>query len=190
MGSPLTLTIANAYMYFVERPIAKWAIGTCSLYYRYIDDLFIMSNVHADILKGLVKFWNRLDNNIELSESIGPTAEFLDVKLDIRGGKLVSEVFHKPSHEPHFLPFNSTHVGHIKKNIPYGALVYAIRYSSSYEAFKCEEAHIYMSLLLNRYPMNFIRNHLERVLRTFQCEAVAGKNYSSIRKIFFSCRRQ
>ncbi|CAF5009794.1 unnamed protein product, partial [Rotaria sp. Silwood1] len=53
MGSPLTLTIANAYMYFVERPISKWANKTCSLYFRYIDDLFIMSNVHADILKGL-----------------------------------------------------------------------------------------------------------------------------------------
>ncbi|CAF4764814.1 unnamed protein product [Rotaria sp. Silwood1] len=29
MGSPLTLTIANAYMYFVERPISKWANRTC-----------------------------------------------------------------------------------------------------------------------------------------------------------------
>ncbi|CAF4997671.1 unnamed protein product, partial [Rotaria sp. Silwood1] len=28
MGSPLTLTIANAYMYFVERPISKWANRT------------------------------------------------------------------------------------------------------------------------------------------------------------------
>ncbi|CAF3282730.1 unnamed protein product [Rotaria sp. Silwood2] len=54
MGSPLTLTIANAYMYFVERPISKWANKTCSLYFRYIDDLFIMPNVHADILKGLM----------------------------------------------------------------------------------------------------------------------------------------
>ena len=97
MGSPLTLTIANAYMYFVERPISKWANRTCSLYYRYIDDLFIMSNVHVDILKGLVKFWNRLDSNIEFSESIGQTAEYLDVKLENRGGELVSEVFHKPS---------------------------------------------------------------------------------------------
>ncbi|CAF5091584.1 unnamed protein product, partial [Rotaria sp. Silwood1] len=51
MGSPLIITITNAYMYFVERPISKWANRTCSLYYRYIDDLFIMSNVHADILK-------------------------------------------------------------------------------------------------------------------------------------------
>ena len=147
MGSPLTLTIANTYMYFVERPIYKWAQRTCSLYYRYIDDLFIMSNVHADTLKGLVKFWNRLDNNIEFSESIGQTAEYLDVKLENRGGKLVSEVFHKPSHEPYFLPFTSIHAQHIKKNIPYVALVRAIRYSSSYNTFKREEAHICMSLL-------------------------------------------
>ncbi|CAF3746048.1 unnamed protein product [Rotaria sp. Silwood1] len=96
MGSPLTLTIANAYMYFVERPIEKWANRTCSLYYRYIDDLFIMSNVHTDILKGLVKFWNRIDNNIEFSESIGQTAEYLDVKLGNRGGMHdFSTRFHK-----------------------------------------------------------------------------------------------
>ncbi len=63
-------------MYFVERPISKWAQRTGALYYRYIDDLFIMSNVHADILKGLVHFWNKLDINIELSESIGHTAEY------------------------------------------------------------------------------------------------------------------
>jgi hypothetical protein len=184
MGSPLTLTIANAYMYFVERPIAKWAKGTCSAYYRYIDDLFIMSNVHADILKGLVHFWNKLDKNIELSDSIGRTAEYLDVKLENKEGKLVTEVFHKPSHGPYFLPFSSIHAEHIKKNISFGALIRAIRYSSNYNAFKQEEAHICMSLLLNKYPIKFIRQQFERVPQTFQCAVPTGKNYSIIRKIF------
>jgi hypothetical protein len=109
---------------------------------RYIDDLFIMSNVHIIILKDLVRFWNRLDDNIEFSESIGYTAEYLDIKLENRGGKLVSEVFHKPSHEPYFLPFTSIHAHHIKKNIPFVDLVRPIRYSLSYSAFKREEAHI------------------------------------------------
>jgi hypothetical protein len=184
MGSPLTLTIANAYMYFVERPIAKSAHTTCSLYYRYIDDLFIMSNVHADILKGLVHFWNKLDINIKFSGSIGQTAEYLDIKLENRGGELVSEVFHKPSHEPYFLPFTSIHTEHIKRNIPFVALVRAIRYSSSYNAFKREEAHICMSLLLNKYPINFILKQFERVRQTFQCATPTRKNYSVIRKIF------
>ena len=85
MGSPLTLTVANAYMFFVERPIVKWAKRTCSIYYRYIDDLFIMSNLHTDILKGLVHFWNKLDINIELTGSIRHiTAEYLDITLEKR----------------------------------------------------------------------------------------------------------
>ncbi|CAF1571856.1 unnamed protein product, partial [Adineta steineri] len=184
MGSPLTLTAANTYMYFVERPISKWAHRTCSLYYRYIDDLFIMSNIHADILKGLVRFWNRLDSNIELSESIGSTAEYLDVKLENRGGVMITEVFHKPSHEPYSLPFTSTHAQHIKKNIPYVALTRAIRYSSNFDAYKREEIHICMSLLLNKYPIYFILKQFERVLQTFQCAVPIRKNYSEIRKIF------
>jgi hypothetical protein len=184
MGSPLTLTIANAYMYFVERPIEKWARRTCSLYYRYIDDLFIMSNVPVEILKGLVRFWNRLDENIQLTETIGQTAEYLDVKLENRGGELLSEVYHKPSHEPYFLPFTSIHVQHIKKNIPYVAFVRAIRYSSTFKAFKQEEAHINMSLLLNKYPNNFIQRQFKRVLQTFKCAVPTRKNYSKIRKVF------
>ena len=184
MGSPLTLTIANAYMYFVERPIAKWANRTNSLYYRYIDDLFIMSNVHADILKGLVKFWNRLDKNIELTESIGQTAEYLDTRLENNNGHLISEVFHKPSHEPYYLPYTSIHPLHIKKNIPFGALVRAIRYSSNYDAFKREEAHICMSLLLNKYPLEFILKQFERVFQTFQCTIPTRKNYQNARQIF------
>jgi hypothetical protein len=186
MGSPLTLTIANAYMYFVERLIFKWAHRTCSLHYRYIDDLFIMSNVHVDILKGLVKFWNRLDSNIVFSEIIGHAAEYLDVNLENRGGKLVSEVYHKPPYEPYFLPFTSMHAQHIKKNISYVALVRAIRYSSSYNAFKRGETHICMSLLLNKYPINFILKQFERVSRAFQCAVPTRKNYSAIRKIFLN----
>ena len=186
MGSPLTLTLANAYMYFVEQPIAKWANRTCSLYYSYIDDLFIMSNVHMDILTGLVHFWNRLDENIELSEAIGPIAEYLNIRMGNEEGRLVSEVYHKPSHEPYFLPFTSVHNEHIKKNIPFGALVRAIRYSSSFNAFKREEAHICMSLLLNKYPVSFILKQLERVPRTLQCAIPSQKNYSEMRKIFLA----
>ena len=182
MGSPLTLTLANTYMYFVEQPISKWAKRTNSLYFRYIDDLFIMTNVHVNVLHGLIQFWNRLDKNIKFSSSIGLSAEYLDVRLENRGGILMSEVFHKPSHEPYFLPFTSVHANHIKKSIPFTALVRAIRYSSSYTSFKQEEAHITMALLLNGYPINFILKQLERVAQTFQCAVPTQKNYSDVRK--------
>ena len=186
MGSSLTLTVANAYMYFVKQPIVKWVNRTCSLYYRYIDDLFIMSNVHSDILTGLVHSWTKLDDNIELSETTEAIAEYLDIRIGNEEGRLVSEVYHKPSHEPYFLPFTSVHNEHIKQNIPFGALVRSIRYSSSLNACKRDEAHIYMSLLLNKYPLSFILKQVERASGTLQCAILSRKNYSEMRKIFLA----
>ncbi|CAF1423707.1 unnamed protein product [Rotaria sordida] len=44
MGSPLTLTIANCYMFFYERDIVKQIEDSGGLYLRYIDDIFITIN--------------------------------------------------------------------------------------------------------------------------------------------------
>lgn len=41
MGSPLTLTIANCYMFFYERDIVKQIRNSGGLYLRYIDDIFL-----------------------------------------------------------------------------------------------------------------------------------------------------
>ena len=167
--------MANACMYFTERPTAKWANRTCSIYYRYIDDLFIMSNVHAAILKVLVRFWNRLDENIEFSETIRLTAEYSDIRFENNGVRLMFKVSHKPPHELYFLPFTSVHNEHIKRNIHFGAWIRAVRYSASYSAFKREEDHLCTVLLLEQ---------LERVPRTFQGAMPTWKNYSGIRKLF------
>ncbi len=99
---------------------------------------------------------------------------------------MVTEVFHKPSHEPYFLPFTSIHAHHIKKNIPFAALIRAIRYSSTYDAYKREESHICMSLLLNGYPFNFILKQLERVSQAFRYTTPKRENYSSIRKVILA----
>jgi hypothetical protein len=190
MGSPLTLTIANTYMYFVERPIAKWAKRTMALYFRYIDDLFIASNAPLQTLKDLVRFWNRLDVNIELSETIGFAAEYLDVHLENKGDRVETRVFHKPSYEPYFLPFTSTHAAHVKKNIPYGALVRAIRYSTTFADFKQEETHLCMALLLNGYPLQFILEQFRRVSQVFQCKQPNLKNYCRVRRSVLDNTRQ
>ena len=44
MGSPLTSTIANCYMFFFERNIARQVGNSGGRYMRYIDDIFISIN--------------------------------------------------------------------------------------------------------------------------------------------------
>ena len=177
-------------MYFVERPIEKWARRTGALYFRYIDDLFIASNATLELLRGLVRFWNRLDENIGFSVTIGVAAQYLDVHLVDEGGRVTTRVYQKPSYEPYFLPYTSAHAAHIKKNIPYGALVRAIRYSTTYTDFKQEETHICMALLLNAYPLRFILEQFQRVVESFGTEVPKQGNYSRVKSQFLEATKR
>ncbi len=44
MGSPLTLTAANCYMFFFEQDVVKIMYNNNGLYRRYIDDTIIVIN--------------------------------------------------------------------------------------------------------------------------------------------------
>ncbi|CAF3929282.1 unnamed protein product [Rotaria sp. Silwood1] len=66
MGSSLTLTSANCYMFFYERDIVKQVNNSNGLYLRYIDDIFIIINWPIQHLSKQINRWNELDLNIKL----------------------------------------------------------------------------------------------------------------------------
>ncbi|CAF2120461.1 unnamed protein product [Rotaria magnacalcarata] len=79
MGSPLTLTIANCYMFFFERNIVKQITNAGGLYLRYIDDMFIIINWPERHLNKQIDQWNTLDSNIQLkaqAEAKIPTGHY------------------------------------------------------------------------------------------------------------------
>ena len=117
MGSPLTLTIANCYIFFFERNICKQVHNSGDLYFRFIDDLFIIINWPKRHLLKQIEKWNQIDPNILLNADVGSSTNFLDLKMMIIDGKLFTEVVHKPSYGPYFLPFTSIHPLYMKKNI-------------------------------------------------------------------------
>ncbi|CAF1549133.1 unnamed protein product [Adineta ricciae] len=186
MGSPLTLTISNAYMYFFQTPIVKWVQHGNGIYCRYIDDIFIAANTTHELLEGLVQHWNRIDENIKLTADISQSVNFLDVAIANLNGVLQTSVFHKPSHEPYFLPYDSTHAMFIKRNIPKAAIIRAIRYSSELMEFSKEETHITVSLLLNGYPLRTIQRQYEIAFNEMKCAWPNIDNYREIRHIFLA----
>ncbi len=117
MGSPLTLTIANCYMFFFEKNIVKQIQNSGGLYLRYIDDIFLIINWLIRRLVKQVDRWNKFDINIKLLANISLTADFLDLHMENKAGELYTTVYHKPSYEPYYLPFNSVHSLYMKKNI-------------------------------------------------------------------------
>lgn len=183
MGSPLTLTMANCYMYFFEQPIFRQVKNSNGLYFRYIDDIYLMINWPDRHLSKQIERWNGFDNNIKLHAQIGKVANFLDLHISNANGKLVTKVYHKPSYEPYYLPFNSVHPMHMKKNIPLAMLIRAIRYCSSFHLFIQEKESLKMTLMLNKYPNEFIEKQFSHVFLKFQInEQLSNHNYCRIRE--------
>ena len=183
MGSPLTLTIANCYMFFFERNIVKQTGNSGGLYLRYIDDIFLAINWPIRHLMKQISIWNRFDLNIQLSANISFVADFLDLHMENRDGELFTTVFHKPSYEPYYLPFNSVHPLHMKKNIPFAMLVRAVRYCSTFEGYLHERESLRMALLLNKYPGEFISDQFNHVLQKFKINQPFNiNNYKLLRR--------
>jgi hypothetical protein len=126
--------------------------------------------------------WNKFDPNIQLSANISLEADFLDLHIENQEGQLYTSVYHKPSHEPYYLPFNSIHPLHMKKNIPFAMFLRAIRYCSTFSAYLLERESLRMTLLLNRYPGDFIDKQFNNVLLKFEInESIGTKNYNKLR---------
>jgi hypothetical protein len=183
MGSPLTLTMSNCYMFFLEQDIVKVAHDNNAFYRRYIDDSFLAINWTKEQLLQEIEEWNKIDPNIQLTAKIDRSADFLDLHVENINGQLQTSVFHKPSYEPYYLPFNSIHPMHMKKNIPFAALLRAIQYSSTFQAYINEREKIRMALLLNKYSGNFIDIQFNRRLAKFNIvDQLTNDNFEAIRE--------
>jgi hypothetical protein len=183
MGSPLTLTIANCYMFFFEQDIIRQINNCFGLYFRYIDDLFVIINWPKRHLLQQIDRWNKFDENITLKANISNQVNFLDLQIKNQDGNLITSVYHKPSHEPYYLPFNSIHPLHIKKNIPFMMLLRAIRYCSTLQGHLDERGELKMDLLVNNYPAKFIDQQFDHMLQKFNInEPLTINNYDTLRQ--------
>ncbi|CAF4271436.1 unnamed protein product, partial [Adineta steineri] len=165
MGSPFTMTLANIYMLKWEQSLIQHQKAHNELYGRYIDDVFMTTNLPLNQINILLDQVNNADENINITRSVGSTAEFLDVSVFNNEGQLKTTVFHKPAAAPYILPFLSDHPHHVHRNTIKGALYRAVRLCSHVKDFDEERLHIELTLLLNGYPPKFISYHFKQFFK-------------------------
>mgnify|MGYP000981113699 CR=1 FL=1 len=100
-------------------------------------------------LRKLLDEANQWHPNIKLDYKISQSLPFLDIVLTNSDGVLLTSVYHKPSAEPYVVPFTSDHHPYVYQNVIQTALARAIRYSSTLEAFHCEQKEIKLMILYN-----------------------------------------
>ena len=102
------------------------------------------------------------DMNINIQSMLNISLHFLNVTIMNENGHLRTSIFHKPTTEPYILPYTSDHPHHVRRNIPYAALLRAARICSHVNDYNSECIRIDMSLLLNHYPPSFIKKQFHR----------------------------
>ena len=117
--------------------------------YRYIDDIFLTSNDSSENLHRMLEAANERHPNIKLTYEINSIVSFLDVRIERKHDQVLTSVYHKPAAEPYVVPFKSDHPRHIFRNIVQGALLRAVRYSSTLIEFNHERRAIKLMLLYN-----------------------------------------
>ncbi|CAF4496047.1 unnamed protein product, partial [Rotaria sp. Silwood2] len=94
MGSPFTMILANIYMLeWVQKLIQHKKIhhgiyGRIKNTYRYIDDVFMTSNLVKEEILKLLDETTKTDSNIKITTTISQTLDYLDVTIENNNGNL------------------------------------------------------------------------------------------------------
>ena len=119
MGSPLSPVIADMYMEFFEELAIETSEFKPELWYRYVDDTFVLWKHGMDRLQEFLTHLNSLRDSIEFTmeaESDGKLP-FLDVLVTRNGNYLNTSIYRKPTHTDRYLNFHSNHHPRVKSGI-------------------------------------------------------------------------
>ena len=132
---------------------------------RYIDDGFILWLLEMDLelfkvimnsLHPSIKFTFEIGQRLNRQERLIKILNFLDILIMLYSdGKIETDIYYKDTNSHDYLPYNSHHPEHVKKNIPYTLAKKIIVFcSSQFVDIRLEELR--KSLLKCGYPAHII----------------------------------
>ena len=134
MGTPMAPNYANLFMASLEEKIINQFYKKTGLkpyiYFRFIDDIFIIWTHGDKSLNEFIKFANEytrknnMKSKIEFETNISQEkVNFLDVEVSLNQGKLETNLYSKPTDAHLYLNAYSCHPKHTINNIPKGQFI-------------------------------------------------------------------
>ena len=187
MGSECTQVLADVYMRKWEKDFREQQEREGELYLRFRDDIFLTSKKSKVEIEQILVDLGKKDKNIGLTFEAGQYVDYLDVRVQVEIPNFRTKVYRKLAAQPYILPFNSAHPPHVMKNIPFSALLRAVRISSHRDNLEEEIEKVRITLLLNKYPPNFIDRHFQRFFETLtgqkEPKLLLSERHSEFREI-------
>lgn len=158
MGSPVSATVANLVMEYVEESAISTAIHPPRWWYRYVDDSHTCLQKehvqefhdHLNSINPHIQFTKEVEENNSLS--------FLDTVTTRVNERIQVNVYRKPTHTDKYLDFNSHHPSQHKRSVVNTLLDRAEKLPST-NTGKCRERRRVIKVLKdNNYPAEFIKS--------------------------------
>ncbi|XP_015121008.1 uncharacterized protein LOC107043859 [Diachasma alloeum] len=159
MGSPISPIIANIFMEHFENEVLKSAEQKPTVWFRYVDDTFVIWPHGCSGLNQFLEFLNTQHPSIIFTMEIEQNGclTFLDVSVRRNeGGTLGHQVYRKPTHTDRYL--NATSYHHpSQKNSAISSLMYRALTISQPSNVNSEVEHLKTALTKNGYNIKQIR---------------------------------
>ena len=121
MGSPLSPSLADLVIQDLENNIFNTITTHIPFYFRYVDDIVLAAPINFII--NILDFFNSYHERIKFTVDYGDGRgiNFLDVKLLSDNGRIIFDLYKKPT-SSRFLNFFSNHPTIHKKGVVIGLL--------------------------------------------------------------------
>ena len=164
IGTKFAPPYAIIYMAALEEDFLETIIKKPWLWWRYIDDIFMIWQHGEEELKLFLEKLNSFHPSIKFTcEYSREKVSYLDVQVVVREGKLKTDLCVKPTDSHQYLDPSSCHPYHCTKSIPYSQALRINRICSDNASFdqRCNELEEW--LVKRNYNPNVVRKQVLKV---------------------------
>ena len=133
---------------------------------RFLDDCFILWPLRFGDVGKLTAILNGLHpdfNFVLTTDSV--KIPFLDVMVQVEGRKITTDIFHKATDSRRYLPYNSCHPGHTRRNIPYNLARRVAMIVKDIATRRVRMEELKVDLLNCGYPVELVNDAIDKYLR-------------------------
>ena len=163
MGNVTAPSLANLLMGLLKKNLLSKCSKKPLVWFRYINDVFFIWTHSKEDLDDFLIFCNSYDPNIQF-HAIPPSKNtpFLDVSVIIENGKLICDLYTKPTDNHLFLGWSSCHPVHTKQNLPYSIALRIRRICTRLTDFEKNAKELRSYLIARGYKLKNIKDSINK----------------------------
>ena len=133
---------------------------------RFIDDIFFTWTESEESLEKFLEDLNKFHTNLKFTyEKSKEKINFLDVVIKIKEGRVITDLYCKPTNGHQYLYYDSCHADYIKRSIIFSQTLRLKRICSEKNDLNVHVEDLKIWLHKRGYPDYLMREQVERALR-------------------------